>query len=295
MFGIDDAIIGSVAGSVIGGAFSSYGASSANKQAGQIAWENNKFAAQEAGSARDAAANMMNASMNFNADQAAQNRAFQERMRATQYQTATADMQAAGLNPMLAYSQGGAGTPTGAVGSSSAPSSAAASSTGVPAMRNRFEFASSTASQIADVSNKIKTGDLIQAQVENVKADTLKTYSSARNIDASTGKIGEEVRQIAQNIQNLQTANLTDQARGNLYRMQTELAEIEKGVKNSDIDLNQARTKVEKIRSRLMLLDIPGAMNEAGMQETSFGAAMPFINAILKSVTGAGSVLRMGR
>jgi len=49
-----------------------------------------------------------------NAQMAQNQMDFQDRMRATQYQTTVADLKAAGLNPMLAYSQGGAGTPQGA-------------------------------------------------------------------------------------------------------------------------------------------------------------------------------------
>ena len=77
-----------------------------------------------------------NVAMNYNSAEALANREWQEHMSNTAYQRAVEDMRKAGLNPILAFSNGGASTPGGSAGTISGASMGLASSSALGVSRS---------------------------------------------------------------------------------------------------------------------------------------------------------------
>lgn len=99
-----------------------------------------QFEAEQAALNRDFQQSSAREAMAFEADQAQINRDFQERMSNTAFQRAVADLCAAGLNPALAYQQGGAAAVSGATASGQAAAGSSASGRNVAGQKAAVSF-----------------------------------------------------------------------------------------------------------------------------------------------------------
>lgn len=137
-------------------------------------------------------ANQAEAANIANAKEAQKNRDFQERMSNTAYQRSMADMQKAGLNPMLAAKNGGASTPAGAQARIDAVPSVVGSLANTAL--SMYTGISQGKKALADAGVSDATAALVEAQRDNVVADTANKGVTGKKIVAETKRTESETQ-----------------------------------------------------------------------------------------------------
>lgn len=229
---------------------------------------------------------------------------FQERMSNTAYQRAVKDMSSAGLNPMLAYSQGGASAPMGSM----------------PQVQNAMAPAMSSAMQAMSTFRELANLEQINAQVKKTQAETKQVESMTFEQSVNAALRAAELRkaqflgdkagsdsQIADIMEKALHNQFKADVREDVYsarsakeRASSMLEQLRAGKSemtfNDDVAIRHLERLIKGSESELMRLAIPQAKSSADFFE-SLGKEQPIIRMLLEILRGvsgaAGAVSRI--
>lgn len=196
--------------------------------------------------------------------------AFQERMSSTAYQRATADMRSAGLNPMLAFSQGGASSPSG--------------STAV--VQNSAVAGQQSAASAANTIAALQALQLNRAQVDQVQAQTAQIRSQTMDQAVNTAAKLAEIQNVR--AQALATEERVPGIRADSQRNLQKLEE-EKYPGSYPASAFAADVRERKAKASLAELEIPKSQSESKFYEDT-GSLSPYLRLFMNMINAAKSV-----
>lgn len=249
----------SAGASILGDVMSSQGAGNANAANRAFAWqqqmESERFASQES-------------------DTAMQRR--------------VTDLKAAGLNPLLAISQGGASTPTASGNAVSMQNTGAA-------FGNLGQQVSNAIQTDAQVKNQNAQADQAQASADLLRAQTPSPATESGTPEGGDWEVGDNRHKLGDaNVANIQaqTGVSTAQARQvaaniNYINAQTDQTKVQALLNGQDLDILKA-TKTALIQQETA--KGAEAKNVENVQSGSLGRNLAIINSILQPIsTAAGA------
>jgi len=201
----------------------------------------------------------------FNSAEAAKTRAWQTDMAGTTYQRTMEDMRKAGLNPMLAYSQGGSSVPTGPVASyPGAVGAAYEQSSAAQAQAGASQMQANTAASIGS------------ATIEKIKADVLNTNTDTDRLKAITENLRVEYQNLVKDGYN--KTEIGNHLRAQIDKISAEIPQI-----HSQSMLNTATAALREVEAVLGKYDIDAA-SQMGNIGREAGQLQPILQLLIAAL-----------
>lgn len=188
-------------------------------------------------------------------------------LRQTAYQDTTQDLKAAGLNPMLAYSNG------------------ATAAANPPLVNKGLQGAQQTSAQSstenlrADTENKNASRELMEAQAAEIRSKIPLNTNSAENVGQQTKNLIANIDKIKAEINNIQMdsqlkgkQHITEVEKANLLIDQQTLTQAEQRLAEGKLTEVEQSVLLKEVETLLKKYEIPGAKNAAQF-ETDMGVA----------------------
>lgn len=236
------------------------------------------------------------------------NREWQEKMRATQYQTAVADLRAAGLNPMLAYSQGGAGTPTptsipmqnemsGAGDAVNSAGSLYRARAEVENMRaQNAQINAGTQAALAAAEKSRSDTAVNQAMIPKIQADVVGSVNSAAYTAAQTRVSDVMVPKILAETENIKDDNARINASVKKLIEETKNVPLTGDQIRHAVDLLIIQAKGGDLQNMLRMTELPKAMNQEEAQKSWWMRNIsPYLPDVSTVLHGAGSAKSLAK